>query len=48
VSLDGQQRIVIDVSGPVTEGEQLGEALAKQVLDAGGKTILDQIKSSLH
>uniref|UniRef100_UPI004048D2D3 hydroxymethylbilane synthase n=1 Tax=Algoriphagus sp. TaxID=1872435 RepID=UPI004048D2D3 len=48
VSLDGQQRIVIEVSGPMAEGEQLGEALAKQVLEAGGKTILDQIKSSLH
>ena len=48
VSLDGQQRIVIEVSGPMAEGEQLGEALAKQVLEAGGKTIFDQIKSSLH
>ena len=48
VSLDGQQRIVIEVSGPMAEGEQLGEALAKQVLEAGGKTNLDQIKSSLH
>uniref|UniRef100_UPI0040471F9D hydroxymethylbilane synthase n=1 Tax=Algoriphagus sp. TaxID=1872435 RepID=UPI0040471F9D len=48
VSLDGQQRIVIEVSGPMAEGEQLGEVLAKQVLEAGGKTILDQIKSSLH
>lgn len=48
VSLDGQQRIVIEVSGPMAEGEQLGAALANQVLEAGGKAILDQIKSSLH
>jgi hydroxymethylbilane synthase len=48
VSLDGQQRIVLELTGPLTEAEQLGEALAIQVLQAGGKTILEQIKQSPH
>lgn len=48
VSLDGQQRIVLEVSGPVTQAVELGESLAKQVLQAGGKTILEQIKQSPH
>jgi len=46
--LDGQQRIVLELTGPLTEAEQLGEALARQVLQAGGKTILEQIKQSPH
>ena len=48
LSLDGQQRIVLELTGPLTEAEQLGEALARQVLKAGGKTILEQIKQSPH
>lgn len=48
VSLDGQQRIVLELTGPHSEAERLGEALALQVLQAGGKTILDQIKQSPH
>jgi porphobilinogen deaminase len=48
VSLDGQQRIVLEVSGPVSQAVELGESLAKQVLQAGGKTILEQIKQSPH
>jgi hydroxymethylbilane synthase len=48
LSLDGQQRIVLEVTGPLAEAEQLGEALANQVLQAGGKTILEQIKQSPH
>ena len=48
VSLDGQHRIVLEVTGSLTEAEQLGEALANQVLQAGGKTILEQIKQSPH
>lgn len=48
VSLDGQQRIVLELTGPHSEAEQLGEALARQVLQAGGKTILEQIKQSPH
>jgi hydroxymethylbilane synthase len=48
VSLDGQQRIVLEVSGPLSQAVELGESLAKQVLQAGGKTILEQIKQSPH
>jgi hydroxymethylbilane synthase len=48
VSLDGQQRIVLEVNGPVSQAVELGESLAKQVLQAGGKTILEQIKQSPH
>ena len=48
VSLDGQQRIVLEVTGSPKDAEQLGEALANQVLQAGGKTILEQIKQSPH
>ena len=48
LSLDGKQRIVLEQTGPITEAEQLGEALAIQVLQAGGKTILEQIKQSPH
>jgi hydroxymethylbilane synthase len=48
VSLDGQQRIVLEVTGSLKDAEQLGEALANQVLQAGGKTILEQIKQSPH
>jgi hydroxymethylbilane synthase len=48
VSLDGQQRIVLEVKGSPIDAEQLGEALANQVLQAGGKTILEQIKQSPH
>lgn len=48
VSLDGQQRIVLELTGPPMEAEQLGEALAIKVLQAGGKTILEQIKQSPH
>ncbi len=48
VSLDGQQRIVLEVKGSPKDAEQLGEALANQVLKAGGKTILEQIKQSPH
>jgi hydroxymethylbilane synthase len=48
VSLDGQQRIVLEVTGSPKDAEQLGEALANQVLQAGGKTILEQIKQTPH
>lgn len=48
LSLDGKQRIVLEQTGPITEAEQLGEVLATQVLQAGGKTILEQIKQSPH
>jgi hypothetical protein len=38
----------LEVSGPVSQAVELGESLAKQVLQAGGKTILEQIKQSPH
>jgi porphobilinogen deaminase len=48
VSLDGKERIALQVSGPIEQAEQLGEQLAKQVLDAGGKRILADIKQNPH
>lgn len=44
ISLDGQERIDITVSGPAPEAERLGIELAEKVLDAGGDRILRQIK----
>lgn len=44
ISLDGQERIDIELSGPVHEAVSLGTALAEKVLDAGGERILKQIK----
>lgn len=46
VSLDGQQRIVLEVKGPLSEAIHLGESLASQVLHAGGQAILERIKHS--
>lgn len=48
VSLDGKERIALQVSGPIEQAEQLGELLAKQVLEAGGKKILADIKQTPH
>lgn len=48
VSLDGQKRICIEVQGEKENPEKLGEQLAQQVLDAGGKEILKDIKSKLN
>ncbi|UZD24648.1 hydroxymethylbilane synthase [Algoriphagus halophytocola] len=48
VSLDGKERISITVSGPKEQAEQLGKQLAQEVFAAGGKEILDQIKSTLN
>lgn len=48
VSLDGQKRICIEVNGEKDNPEKLGEQLAQQVLDAGGKEILKDIKSKLN
>jgi hydroxymethylbilane synthase len=48
VSLDGQQRIVLEVVGEKSQAVQLGETLAKEILQAGGKTILEQIKQNPH
>ncbi|WP_297335922.1 hydroxymethylbilane synthase [Algoriphagus sp.] len=48
VSLDGKQRISLEVEGSKEDPEALGKQLAKEVFDAGGKEILDQIKSTLN
>lgn len=47
VSLDGQERISIRVEGSAQEAEELGELLSQKVFAAGGKKILDEIKSQL-
>lgn len=48
VSLDGNERISIVVEGNANEPEKLGQELADGVFAAGGKTILDQIKTTLN
>jgi hydroxymethylbilane synthase len=48
VSLDGKERISIVVNGDSSQPEKLGQELADQVFAAGGKVILDQIKSTLN
>ncbi|EKB48578.1 hydroxymethylbilane synthase [Cecembia lonarensis] len=47
VSLDGQQRIVHELTGKKEEGVVLGQKLAEQVLQSGGEKILKEIKSAL-
>ncbi|MDI1321768.1 MAG: hydroxymethylbilane synthase [Algoriphagus sp.] len=48
VSLDGKTRIAIEVTGTSDQPEELGKMLADRVFAAGGKEILDQIKSTLN
>ncbi|MEP0713369.1 hydroxymethylbilane synthase [Algoriphagus sp.] len=48
VSLDGKNRISIRVEGDAAEPEKLGQELADRVFAAGGKAILDQIKTTLN
>ena len=48
VSLDGKERISLQAVGPIEQAEQLGEELARKVLDAGGKKILADIKQTPH
>lgn len=45
VSLDGEKRIVFEVSGDKNDPEVIGEELAAKVLKAGGKEILEKIKA---
>jgi hydroxymethylbilane synthase len=47
-SLDGKTRISIEVTGSSDQPEELGKMLADRVFAAGGKVILDQIKSTLN
>lgn len=46
ISLDGKNRISLEVSGQKNEAENLGKELADLVFAAGGKEILDDIKKS--
>jgi len=48
VSLDGGKRISLEVKGDKENPESIGEKLASDVFAVGGKTILDQIKSTLN
>lgn len=48
VSLDGSKRISIEVKGDASNPEAVGQELADKVFAAGGKEILDQIKSTLN
>lgn len=48
VSLDGSERISIEVKGDASNPEEVGQELADKVFAAGGKEILDQIKSTLN
>lgn len=46
ISLDGQHRISLEVSGEKSEAEALGRKLAELVFASGGKQILDEIKKT--
>lgn len=46
ISLDGQNRISLEVSGEKSQAENLGKELADLVFAAGGKEILYEIKKS--
>ncbi len=48
VSLDGKERISLVVEGNADQPEKLGQELAGRVFAAGGKVILDQIKTTLN
>lgn len=48
VSLDGAERITFEVKGSLENPEVIGQELAEKVFAAGGKRILDQIKSTLN
>ncbi|WP_075350582.1 hydroxymethylbilane synthase [Algoriphagus marinus] len=47
VSLDGKERISLEVIGDLNSPEELGQQLADLVLGAGGKRILEEIKTTL-
>ncbi|SDC90689.1 hydroxymethylbilane synthase [Algoriphagus faecimaris] len=48
VSLNGKERISLQVDGEIDQPELLGQRLAMEVFAAGGKVILDEIKSTLN
>jgi hydroxymethylbilane synthase len=45
-SLDGEQSVRAALSGPASRAEQLGEALAQDLLDHGGEEILARVRAS--
>ena len=47
ISLDGQRVIKIKKTGPADEVKLLGKAVAHEVLESGGKEILEEIRNSL-
>jgi hydroxymethylbilane synthase len=46
VSLDGKKRISFEVFGEISNPEKVGNQMAEQVLGAGGKQILEDIKKA--
>ncbi|WP_186756063.1 hydroxymethylbilane synthase [Echinicola salinicaeni] len=48
ISLDGQERIQHDITGPAEQAEDLGKELAEKVLQSGGDRILAEIKNTLN
>jgi hydroxymethylbilane synthase len=46
--LDGKERISVVVEGNAVQPEKIGQELADKVFAAGGKVILDQIKTTLN
>ncbi|MGM0945858.1 MAG: hydroxymethylbilane synthase [Bacteroidota bacterium] len=48
VSLNGKERISLQVDGEIDQPELLGQRLAMEVFASGGKVILDEIKSTLN
>ena len=48
LSLDGKERLSLQVSGSINEPERIGEELAAKVLAAGGKQLLIDIKNQMN
>jgi hydroxymethylbilane synthase len=48
LTLDGKERISLQVSGSISEPELVGEELAAKVLAAGGDRILIDIKKQMN
>lgn len=48
ISLDGQEKIVKELSGDISDPESLGVQLANDILAAGGDKILESIKNEIR
>ncbi len=48
ISLDGKAKVIKSVEGHMLNSEELGEELSKEVLNSGGKEILEAIKKELN